>query len=167
MAQLPAPLTRGKPPTRRELTACLNSPDAATLSAVRAALKAPVDLEWLAGRVMTARRHYSASQADDRVDAAMMDDWLDIIGGFPHFAVDEAFRGWLRDESFPPTPAGIKARCVAAMSEVRAELAKVATPKEAPSQPNRVTPEKMREIVRDAYGDEPVPFEALRRLTGE
>lgn len=131
MANLPA-LPRGRPPKLRELTALLNAPDAATLNEVRAAMKAPASAEWLTGQILTLRRLYSASQADDRLEDAMMDAWLEALEPFPQFALEAACSDYIRGETFPPKPADICTRAAAVMGDLRKRLAEVSAPREAP-----------------------------------
>lgn len=145
MANLPA-LRQGRPPKLRDLIACLRSADAATLNAVRQAMKEPASGEWLAGRITTLRRHYSASLPDDRHDEAMMEDWLDVLDPFPQFAVEAACADYLRSETFPPRPADICQRAAAIMADLRKRLSEVSAPREAPPPFKISEEERLRRI---------------------
>lgn len=127
-----------------------------TLAAFEAAL-VPAEPHTLSGRVASALNHYfvpaapaNAGQAS-ALQRAVAHDWHDALGEFPAWAVNEAFRRWVRREERRPTPAAIRAEC----QRLCADQLK--------------TRDRLRRIVRDCAPATPhpnnvVPIPSLRRV---
>lgn len=93
---------------------------AETLRAVNTEIIAyltPAGADWLSARVAALMAHYWIADAPESLHAALVDDWLDVLGGFPRWAIGEAVSGWLATERRKPLPADIAARCRIAVRE--------------------------------------------------
>lgn len=72
---------------------------------------APAPVEHIGGRVLGALAHHYVPNMPSKVSAIVADDWLEDLGEFPAWAVDEAFKRWRRMEERKPTIAGIRDLC--------------------------------------------------------
>lgn len=99
-----------------------------------------VEPEWLAGRIATLLGYYFQESDADVIMEAQAEDWLDILGPYPQWAIAEACRTYLMDEPVRrPTPGAIRARAVKALdAEARA------TRPALPAPPPRAEPERVR-----------------------
>lgn len=89
------------------------------------AFLAPVDAEWLSGRVSTLLSHWFVPDMPYAVQVAMLGDWLDILGHLPQSAIAAACLQWLGGERSKPMPSDILALAserVAWASEQRTAL---------------------------------------------
>jgi len=74
---------------------------------------APAPRARIAARITALLSHYFVAAMPDNLATALFDDWLDALGGFPAWALDQAAREWLRDNERKPTIAAIYRRCCA------------------------------------------------------
>lgn len=73
---------------------------------------APID--WVAGRVATLLSHYFVASQDERVAAAVAEDWCETLHGYPAWAIANACLWWMSRENprkhCKPLPGDIQER---------------------------------------------------------
>jgi hypothetical protein len=55
----------------------------------------PASGEWISGRVLVLLSHYFTMQSDAHITAAIAQDWIDILSGYPQWAIDKACKKYL------------------------------------------------------------------------
>lgn len=68
-------------------------------------------------RVKTLMAHYWVGKEDELSSAAKFLDWYEILKGFPYWAIDEACKEWMANETRKPAIAQIRALAVLAITE--------------------------------------------------
>lgn len=81
-------------------------------------LCAPVDRGWLLARVLALLSHYKQEANPSQVEAMIAEDWVDDLGEFPAWAVEEAARRWRRTRKFRPAICEIRGFAEAAVEEI-------------------------------------------------
>lgn len=62
------------------------------------------DVMSIAGRVETMLNHYFRERMTREDWDIILDDWIDLLGGIPFWAVEYACRRWMREDRRKPTP---------------------------------------------------------------
>ncbi|MEI8393214.1 MAG: hypothetical protein WCF85_00660 [Rhodospirillaceae bacterium] len=76
---------------------------------------APAERAPLLARVFALLAHYRSDPLPAAVEAALAEDWLDDLGEFPQWAIDDACRAWRRDPvkfRFRPYPGDLRKLCL-------------------------------------------------------
>ena len=68
---------------------------------------APVDRQWLAGRIMALRAHYWTPDMPDMVRTAAAMDWIAVLSDLPRHAIEAACLEWLKTQKWGPKPSEI------------------------------------------------------------
>ena len=112
----------------------------------------------------TLLRHGYEPFTDEREYLALIEDWINAIGRFPQFAIEQACNDFLASETRRVMPAHIVQRCVAIMADVRGEVSRVRARIEEQNAPPREepTPEAkarvgalVKQFRRDTRGPDP------------
>jgi hypothetical protein len=82
----------------------------------------PERLGFAVGRLLAHRWRGRAEELSEGAQQAILTDWIDDLGEFPLWAVDEAMRTYRRTEEWAPTIAAIRRLCEAEVSEDRRTL---------------------------------------------
>ncbi|GLR80972.1 hypothetical protein HUE56_07375 (plasmid) [Azospirillum oryzae] len=80
---------------------------------------APAEPDRLLGRVLALLSHYPAKGLTADVEQLVAMDWVEDLGEFPAWAIDEAARTWRRSKKFRPSIAEMRALCEAACAKER------------------------------------------------
>lgn len=62
-------------------------------------LRKPAARPWIAGRVVTLLSHYFVAQTDEKIAAAVADDWCSMLAEYPAWAIANACRWWMSREN--------------------------------------------------------------------
>lgn len=73
--------------------------------------------EWLTARIEACLSLYYQPAVSEAVDVLALTSWLDVLGGIPQAAIEQAFGDWERNETHRPTPAHIRARALARLAK--------------------------------------------------
>ena len=82
-------------------------------------LLAPIERGVLLARVMALLAHYRQDAMPPEVERALAVDWVEDLGEFPRWAVEEACRAWRRDPKryrFRPLPGDLRQLCQQAVA---------------------------------------------------
>lgn len=79
----------------------------------------PAEPQKVVARIAALLSHYYVPDSRPELQRAVAHDWIDCIGEFPWWAIQEACRKWMRMERRRPTPSDIRDLC---QRQVRAEM---------------------------------------------
>jgi hypothetical protein len=77
----------------------------------------PADRPWLLSRVLALLSHYRQEANPPQVEAMVAEDWVDDLGEFPAWAIEEAARRWRRTRKFRPAICEIRGLAEDAVEE--------------------------------------------------
>ena len=83
---------------------------------------APADRAETSARIAALLAHYFVPDMPAGLQTVIMTDWLDELAEFPAWAIQEACRGWLRNEKRKPTLADIIRVCNRATYDSKTEV---------------------------------------------
>lgn len=89
------------------------------LADLEGSVLAPVEPDRLLGRVLALLSHYPAKGLTPDVEQLVALDWVEDLGGFPTWAIDQAARTWRRTQKWRPSIAEIRALCTEACAKER------------------------------------------------
>lgn len=80
---------------------------------------APAEPDRLLGRVLALLSHYPAKGLTPEVEQLVALDWVEDLGEFPGWAIDQAARTWRRTKKWRPSIAEMRALCEEACEKER------------------------------------------------
>lgn len=80
---------------------------------------APAEPDRLLGRVLALLSHYPAKGLTPDVEQLVAMDWVEDLGEFPGWAIDQAARSWRRTKKWRPSIAEMRALCEEACATER------------------------------------------------
>lgn len=80
---------------------------------------APAEPDRLLGRVLALLSHYPAKGLTPEVEQLVALDWVEDLGEFPGWAIDQAARAWRRTKKWRPSIAEMRALCEEACEKER------------------------------------------------
>lgn len=87
-------------------------------------LSIPAPRKWIAGRVLTLLSQYFAPNMDEKISAAIADDWCEMLAEYPAWSIANACRWWMGRENQHkhrrPLPGDIQERAWVEMERIRA-----------------------------------------------
>ncbi|TWA83135.1 hypothetical protein FBZ83_106318 [Azospirillum brasilense] len=89
------------------------------LADLEGSILAPAEPDRLLGRVLALLSHYPAKGLTPDVEQLVALDWVDDLGEFPAWAIDQAARSWRRSKKWRPSIAEIRALCEEACAKER------------------------------------------------
>ena len=120
-----------------------------------ALLLEPADPVWCMARVAALLSPYYEKDTPQAVREIEAEDWLDALGGFPRWAIEDAARWWKSAENprrrQRPMEGDIAERCRSAVGDVRAVPVLLRAPRRIEGPPREpVSPERARAILAEA-----------------
>jgi len=79
----------------------------------------PADSDRLLGRLLALLSHYPAKGLTPDVEQLVAMDWVEDLGEFPTWAIDQAARTWRRTKKWRPSIAEMRALCEDACAKER------------------------------------------------
>ena len=89
------------------------------LADLEGSVLAPVEPDRLLGRVLALLSHYPAKGLTPDVEQLVAMDWVEDLGEFPGWAIDQAARSWRRTKKWRPSIAEMRALCEEACATER------------------------------------------------
>lgn len=80
---------------------------------------APAEPDRLLGRVLALLSHYPAKGLTPEVEQLVALDWVEDLGEFPGWAIEQAARAWRRTKKWRPSIAEMRALCEEACEQER------------------------------------------------
>lgn len=80
---------------------------------------APAEPDHLLGRVLALLSHFPAKGLTPDVEQLVAMDWVEDLGEFPAWAIDDAARAWRRTKKWRPSIAEMRALCEEACAKER------------------------------------------------
>lgn len=81
-------------------------------------LSAPVNREWLSGRVGVLLGHYWTPDTPEQMTQAIARDWIGALCHLPQWALDVACKDWIANGTRKPVPGDIRERAMKRMEPV-------------------------------------------------
>ncbi|NUB23560.1 hypothetical protein [Azospirillum brasilense] len=81
------------------------------LADLRDSILAPAEPDHLLGRVLALLSHFPAKGLTPDVEQLVAMDWVEDLGEFPAWAIDDAARAWRRTRKWRPSIAEMRALC--------------------------------------------------------
>ncbi|PWC74113.1 hypothetical protein [Azospirillum sp. TSH64] len=89
------------------------------LADLEGSVLAPVEPDRLLGRILALLSHYPAKGLTPEVEQLVAMDWVEDLGEFPGWAIDQAARIWRRTRKWRPSIAEMRALCEEACAKER------------------------------------------------
>lgn len=89
------------------------------LADLKGSILAPAEPDRLLGRVLALLSHYPAKGLTSDVEQLVAMDWVEDLGEFPVWAIDQAARTWRRTKKWRPSIAEMRALCEEACEKER------------------------------------------------
>ena len=98
----------------------MNEDEIAECRAGLVQMRWPAERSWLAQRIHTFLGHFFTADETENETVARIDDWIDAIGHLPEWAIDQAIRMRLQENSRrKPLPGEIIASCKLVMAPLK------------------------------------------------
>ncbi|GAA4256653.1 hypothetical protein [Azospirillum formosense] len=89
------------------------------LKELERSILAPAEPDHLLGRVLALLSHFPAKGLTPDVEQLVAMDWVEDLGEFPAWAIDDAARAWRRTKKWRPSIAEMRALCEEACARER------------------------------------------------
>ncbi|CAO3363573.1 hypothetical protein [Azospirillum palustre] len=89
------------------------------LADLEGSVLAPAEPDRLLGRILALLSHYPAKGLTPEVEQLVAMDWVEDLGEFPGWAIDQAARSWRRTRKWRPSIAEMRALCEEACAKER------------------------------------------------
>ncbi|WP_193548398.1 hypothetical protein [Azospirillum palustre] len=89
------------------------------LADLEGSVLAPAEPDRLLGRILALLSHYPAKGLTPEVEQLVAMDWVEDLGEFPGWAIDQAARSWRRTRKWRPSIAEMRALCEEACAQER------------------------------------------------
>lgn len=89
------------------------------LADLEGSVLAPAEPDRLLGRILALLSHYPAKGLTPDVEQLVAMDWVEDLGEFPGWAIDQAARSWRRTRKWRPSIAEMRALCEEACAQER------------------------------------------------
>ncbi|WP_376967069.1 hypothetical protein ABNQ39_34595 [Azospirillum sp. A26] len=89
------------------------------LADLEGSVLAPTEPDRLLGRILALLSHYPAKGLTPEVEQLVAMDWVEDLGEFPGWAIDQAARSWRRTRKWRPSIAEMRALCEEACAKER------------------------------------------------
>ncbi|CAO3360403.1 hypothetical protein [Azospirillum melinis] len=89
------------------------------LADLEGSVLAPAEPDRLLGRILALLSHYPAKGLTPEVEQLVAMDWVEDLGEFPGWAIDQAARSWRRTRKWRPSIAEMRALCEEACATER------------------------------------------------
>lgn len=89
------------------------------LTDLEVSVLAPAEPDRLLGRLLALLSHYPAKGLTPDVEQLVAMDWVEDLGEFPGWAIDQAARNWRRTKKWRPSIAEMRALCEEACAKER------------------------------------------------
>ncbi|KAA0684859.1 hypothetical protein [Azospirillum brasilense] len=86
---------------------------------LESSILAPAEPDHLLGRVLALLSHFPAKGLTPDVEQLVAMDWVEDLGEFPAWAIDDAARAWRRTRKWRPSIAEMRALCEEACAKER------------------------------------------------
>lgn len=89
------------------------------LADLEGSVLAPAEPDRLLGRILALLSHFPAKGLTPEVEQLVAMDWVEDLGEFPGWAIDQAARSWRRTRKWRPSIAEMRALCEEACAKER------------------------------------------------
>lgn len=89
------------------------------LADLEGSVLAPAEPDRLLARILTLLSHYPAKGLTPEVEQLVAMDWVEDLGEFPGWAIEQAARSWRRTQKWRPSIAEMRALCEEACAKER------------------------------------------------